>query len=209
MRGRLGKGAAADVVVVLGAFAVLGLVGGLLWWLAVDPAVYTIRRGEGGALMGELDLSKRFSADGWYSVIAIVGGFLSGVGLTWWRSRDFRLTTLLLVPGAALAAALMAYVGGLLGPGDTQVGIELAQPGDTVPVELAVSTSSVYLMWPIAVLAGALMVLWSSSVDPMSRRSSEPEPDAPRPSYAADPSPEQPPHDGEQDSWENAERTPR
>lgn len=156
-----GRQLVADVVVVLGAFLALGVVSGVAWSLLVDPAEYTKVPGGSGE-MGELDLAKRFGADGWYSVVAIVAGFLSGVGLTWWRTRDFRVTVALLVPGAALAAATMAYVGRLLGPGDS--GAALARVGrwDTVPVELVVSSLPVYLTWPIAVLAGALMVLWSS-----------------------------------------------
>ena len=112
--------------------------------------------------MGEMDLSKRFDADGWYSVIAIVAGFVAGLALTWWRSRDFRLTTIALVVGAALAAAVMAVVGRLLGPGDTSTALAAAARGQMVTVPLKGTAESGYLVWPIAVLAGALMVLWSS-----------------------------------------------
>ena len=115
MRRRLRQGPGADVVVVLGTFLLLGVVCGVLWWLLVDPAAYT-RTARGGAAMSEIELSKRFNADGWYAVIAIVAGFLSGLGLAWWRTRDFRLTTALLVPGAALAAWVMSVVGHGFGP---------------------------------------------------------------------------------------------
>lgn len=169
---RPGQGVLADVVAVLGTFLVVGVVCAFVWWLLVDPAEFTRTAGGGGA-MGEAQLAKRFDADGWYAVIAIVAGFLSGLGLTWWRSRDFRLTTVLLVPGAALAAATMAVVGRALGPGDPRVTLVHAAPGAMVPVQLAVASVSglphwlrwltpTYLMWPIAVLFGALMVLWSS-----------------------------------------------
>jgi hypothetical protein len=149
------------VLAVLGTFLVLGVACGVLWWLLVDPAEYT-RTLNGGGQMGEVDLSKRFNADGWYSVIAIVAGFLAGLGLTWWRSRDFRLTTVLLLPGAALAAAVMALVGRALGPGDPDVALASVQRGQAVPVQLVVDAAPGYLMWPVAVLFGALMVLWSS-----------------------------------------------
>lgn len=161
MRRRLGHGAGADLVAILGTFVVLGAVCGVIWWLVVDPAEFT-RTADGGAAMGEVQLSKRFNPDGWYSVIAIVAGFLSGLGLTWWRSRDFRLTTLLLVPGAALAAATMAVVGRALGPDNPHITLVDAPRGAMVPVQLAVTATPSYLMWPIAVLVGALMVLWSS-----------------------------------------------
>ncbi|HEU4514449.1 MAG TPA: hypothetical protein VFR87_15185 [Nocardioidaceae bacterium] len=166
-----GQGLVADVVVVLGTFLVLGIAAGVAWSLLVDPAEYTKVPGGSGA-MDELDLAKRFGADGWYAVIGIVAGFLAGVGVTWWRTRDFRVTTALLVPGAAVAAATMAYVGRLLGPGDSGAALAGVRRGDTVPVELAVSSLPVYLTWPIAVLAGALMVLWSSpGLPPLPRTS--------------------------------------
>lgn len=159
---RLGRGPLADVVTVLATFAVVGAVCGVLWWLLVDPAVYTRTLG-GGATMMEVELSKRFNADGWYSVIAIVAGFLTGLGVTWWRSRDPRLTTFLLLPGAALAAVVMATVGHALGPENPDVALAGVARGQSVPVELVVTATAGYLMWPVAVLFGALMVLWSST----------------------------------------------
>jgi hypothetical protein len=159
---RLGRGAAADAVVVLGTFLVVGLLCGLLWWLLVEPAEYTGGPG-GGLTMSELELSQRFNADGWYSVIALVVGFLSGLALTWWRSRDLLLTTLLLLPGAGVAALAMARVGGALGPEERDVASLAVQQGESVPVELTVLAWSSYLMWPIGVLFGAVMVLWSST----------------------------------------------
>lgn len=178
MRLRLRDGAASDVVAVLGSFVVLGALSGAVWWLLVHPAEFTVTRH--GPEMGELDLSRRFAVDGWYSVVAVVAGFGAGVGLTWWRSRDFRLTTVLVVVGAFVAAAVTAYVGGLLGPEDSDAVLAGAGRGDTVPVELTVSTLPVYLMWPVSVLAGALMVLWSSSrVEPLAEGSSENPPRGP------------------------------
>ena len=159
---RLGRGPLADVVTVLATFAVVGAVCGVLWWLLVDPAEYTRILG-GGATMMEVELSKRFNADGWYSVIAIVAGFLTGLGVTWWRSRDPWLTTFLLLPGAALAAAVMATVGHALGPENPDVALAGVARGQSVPVELVVTATAGYLMWPVAVLFGALMVLWSST----------------------------------------------
>jgi hypothetical protein len=157
---RLGRGAAADVFVVLGTFLVLGLLCGVLWWLLVEPAEF-VRGPRGGLSMSEVELSQRFNADGWYSVIALVAGFLSGLALTWWRSRDLLLTTVLLLPGAAVAAVTMAWVGGVLGPGEPDAA--LVQQGESIPVELTLLAASSYLMWPIGVLFGAVMVLWSSA----------------------------------------------
>lgn len=150
---------AKDALAVLGSLLVLGVVCGILWWLLVDPAMYT-KVAEGGS-MGEFDLGKRFDADGWYAVIAAVSGLVSGGLLTWWRSRDFLLTTVLLLLGAALAAASMAVTGRLLGPGNPDVALASVNVGEQVPEQLSVTATATYLVWPISVLVGALMVLWS------------------------------------------------
>lgn len=148
-----------DALIILGTFLVLGLVGGVVWWLLVDPAVYT-KVSQGGT-MAEQETGKRFDMDGWYSVVAAVLGAFAGTALTWWRVSDAVLTTLLVAVGAGLAAAVMSTTGQLLGPGDADVALAAAEVGETVPVELSVTAAAAYLVWPIAALAGALMVLWS------------------------------------------------
>ena len=155
------KKLSGDGVVVIGIFLVLGLAGGVLWWLLVDPAAYTKTRD--GGVMSEAALRRQFSADGVYAVIAAVTGLVTGLVLTWWRSRDPLLTSLLLVLGAALAAAVMALTGYLLGPGDPATALREARLGAQVPLRLEVDTLSVYLVWPVAVLAGALVVLLNSA----------------------------------------------
>ncbi len=152
-----------DVATVLGAYLALGLVCGLLWWLLVDPATFT-KVADGGS-MGELDLGKRFNGDAWYAVIGAVAGLASGVLLSWWRSRDLLLVTVLLLVGACLAAAVMSMTGHLLGPGDPDAALAAAKAGGRVPVELEVTAKASYLVWPIAALIGSLVVLWSPPRD--------------------------------------------
>ena len=153
------RAAASDVVVVLVVYLFLGLVCGALWWLLVDPATYT-KVSDGGS-MSELQLSKRFDGDAWYAVIGCLTGLASGVVLTWWRSRDFVLTTVLVAVGAGLAAAVMSLTGHLLGPGDPDAALAAARAGTQVPVPLEVTAAAGYLVWPIAALVGALVVLWT------------------------------------------------
>lgn len=153
--------AARDVVTILGAFLLLGVVCAVLWWLLFDPAVFTKLR-HGGS-MGEVQLAKQFNADGWYVVIGAVAGFLAGVLLTWWRSRDYLLTTALVTVGSVVAAGVMEVAGRLLGPGNPDAALAVAKVGAHVPVQLSVSGTATYLVWPIASLVGAVMVLWSSS----------------------------------------------
>ena len=153
--------ARGDAAVVLGVLLLLGLVGGVLWWLLVDPAAYTKTRT--GGVMSEADLSRQFSADGVYAVIAAVAGLVTGLVMSWWRSRDPLLTSVLLVLGAVLAAAVMALTGHLLGPGDPGAARRAAKVGPRVPIPLEVDAFTIYLVWPVAVLAGALVVLLNTT----------------------------------------------
>lgn len=165
-RGRhlVAPGARGDTVTVLGTHVVLGLVGAVAWWLLADPAYFTV--GEQGAVgMGELELGGRFETTGWFTVIAVVLGVPAGAALTWWRSRDPLMTAGLLVLGSALATAVMAQVGRLLGPVDPRAAAAAADVGERVPTDLVVGAPVGYLVWTIAALAGALMVLWSPSAD--------------------------------------------
>ena len=152
-----------DVTVVVGWFVLLGVVSGVLWWLLVSPAEFT--KLPSGGSMGEVDLGRRFNADGWYVVVAGVLGLVSGLGLSWWRSRDPLLTSLLLLVGSVAAAALMTVTGHLLGPGPTRAALAAAKVGARIPERLDVDTFVVYLSWPIAVLLGALVVLLGKDLD--------------------------------------------
>ena len=153
-------GALADVTVVLGVLAALGVLCGVLWWLLVTPAEFT-RVASGGGEMGEVDLGRRFSADGWYSVLAIGAGLPAGFALAWWRARDYLLTAGLLVLGSCLAAGLSLGVGFVLGPPQPDEVLLHAAAGVRVPVQLTVQAHTAVLLWPLAVLLGALVVLLS------------------------------------------------
>ncbi len=160
-----GSGAVRDVVAVLGVFAVAGVAAGVLWWLLVDPAMFTTGSG-GGLGMGEDELGKQFDDDGWFAVLGAGLGLLTGGVVTWWRSRDPLLTAGLVLVGAVLASLLAVRVGGLLGPPPpAQVAGGLA-PGTMVPTELVVTGRVLYLVWPVMAMLGTLVVLWAPVPEP-------------------------------------------
>lgn len=161
---------AQQAVIVVVALLVLGVLGGVVWSLVVTPAVFT--KLPTRDVMGEDQVGLRFGADGWYVVIGVLTAFVAGAVLARWRSGDLLVTCAALVVGGIGAAVVMAVTGHLLGPDDPQVALATAEVGARVPESLDVGmravrpfgaylrdTVSVYLAWPVGVLAGALVVL--------------------------------------------------
>ncbi len=150
----------SDAAWILGSYLVLGVVGAVLWWLLAEPAYFT-KAENGGLGMGEVQLGRRFNADGWYAVIAIVFGLLSGAALAWRHSRDHLVTAGLIVAGSVLAAFVMSTLGTWLGPAAPESVVAAAPIGARIPSQVEVTAPVNYLVWPIAVLVGMLTVLWS------------------------------------------------
>lgn len=149
-----------DALVVLLWFAVLGLVGGVIWEQVVPLAAFT-RTADNG-VMDEAELARQFGATGWFFLIASVGGLLSGLVLLLWRRRAPVLMVFLVALGGALATLVMVQVGLALGPPDPDEVLPRTAVGDRVPVQLTVGGAAVYFTWSIAALTGALLALWGS-----------------------------------------------
>src|SRR3712207_3480995 len=109
----------------------------------------------------EVALAHQFDDDGWYVVLAAVAGALAGGVLMLRRTRDPVVTVLLLVAGAAAAAWVMARVGTAVGPPDPTTLLARADPGTTADAQVEVHAIAAYVVWPIAALFGAVVVLWS------------------------------------------------
>ncbi|MDQ6687390.1 MAG: hypothetical protein M3Z50_07235 [Actinomycetota bacterium] len=147
-----------DALVVLVWFAVLGAAGALVWWRVTPLAAFT--RTSDNAVMGSTELAKQFSTDGWYFVIALVGGLLSGVVLMLWRRRHPLLTVVLVALGGGLAAWVMLRLGLVLGPPKPSTASTMRLPvGSRIPLQLAPQAPGVGFVWPVAALLGALGAL--------------------------------------------------
>jgi len=147
-----------DVVVILGVFAVAGLLAGVLWPHLVAPVKVT--RTDFGLLTGETALSNRFATDGWFAVLGAGIGLVLGGLLTWWRHADEMVTVIAVAIGAALASVIAAWVGHQLGPEDPTTVLRHAKVGATALDVVKVTTKSAYFVWPVMALVGALLVLW-------------------------------------------------
>lgn len=139
-------------------FAAVGLVGALVW-REVTPLPTFTRIGTTGS-MDEEQLSHQFSINGWFLVIAVVGGLLSGVALLLIRRRSPVVMVLLVALGGGLATLLMTQCGLAWGPADPSVALAHAQLGDKIPIRLEPDVNAVYFAWSIAALLGAAFALW-------------------------------------------------
>jgi hypothetical protein len=154
----------ADVAVVLGAGALLGLLAGVLLPQLADPV--TVTRTANGLVRDEVALSEQFDVDGWYSVLAAVGGLLLGAVMLAWRRTDEVVTLLAAVAGAFLASWLSAAVALALGPDDPTQELSGAADGATAPAALALTADVVHWVWPLFAVLGALLYL----ISPLSER---------------------------------------
>jgi len=139
-----------SVVVCLGAVAVFGLLGGLLWHLLTVTPAYTIGDDQ-GAIITERGLSQVFASDIWYIIISVVLALLLG-GVGWWLFRRLGWPGVLLTVVAGLAAGVICWqFGHLLGPNGFAERVSQANPGDRVPMDLSLDAPLLVLVWPAAV----------------------------------------------------------
>lgn len=152
--------ALAEAVLVVGLFAVAGVLGGLVW-SRVTKRVQVIK-GPSGVGIDEVELGHQFAADGWFVVVGGLAALLLGAAMMLWavvRRRQLVGTVLVLLAGAAAATVLMRLTGRLAGPGDPEAALAQAPVGATAPAQLGLHAPVADLTWMFAALVGALAVL--------------------------------------------------
>jgi hypothetical protein len=159
-RGRLRdpRAIALDVLVVLVWFAVAGALGAVIWSQVVTFPVVT-RTGDAASVAPD-QLVKQVGLDGWYFVVAAVGGLLSALVLMALRRRDPLLMVVLVTVGGALAAWLMIHLGQALGPADEVAALRKLPENGTVPMQLTLHAPGVAWAWPVFAALGAVVDLW-------------------------------------------------
>ena len=153
----------SDAGIVLAWFVVVAAVAAVIWWQVTPLPFFT--RTSSGAVMNPVQLGGRVAVDGWYTVLAVGFGVVSGVVLTAWRRRDPVLTVLLITCGAGLAGWLAERVGQWLGPAAPKDVLGRLAAGQHAPVQLVLSAQGAQLVWPMAALLGAIGVLWGTTAD--------------------------------------------
>lgn len=153
-RGRL----AAQLGLVMVAFALAGAIAGFVWERVWTPATGVVIDHQWRP-EDALALQQEFSGTGWYVVVGAAVGLLLGLAASLLVDRVPLLTLLAVVAGSALAGWLMLRVGVALGPADPQSLAAAAEDGTRLPAQLAVSGWSPFIAFPAGALVGLVIVL--------------------------------------------------
>ncbi len=149
---------ALDALVVAVWFAVAGAVGAVVWSkVTILPKV---QKSGGSATLAPVELLKQVGIDGWFFVIALVAGLVSGVLLLSWRRRDPLLMVLLVVLGGGLASWLMVHVGLWLGPVKELPALRALPDGGEVSMQLKLHAPGIAWVWSIGAALGSLLYVW-------------------------------------------------
>jgi hypothetical protein len=125
---------------VLGVFAVVGALGGWLWYRLWDVPHGVVSGHQW--YTSESGLRADFAGTGWYVAISVLAGLLLGGLAAWFLDRSELVTLAAVVGGSVLAAYLMLRVGYHLSPPDPDVLARTAPDGTKLDGALRVNS------WP-------------------------------------------------------------
>lgn len=131
-----------------------GVVGGVVWQAAAEPAVWTV---VGDRLaMGEDAAAAEVSVVLTFVVVGLVASAVVGFALHWWWRPSW--PAVLVIAGGLVASGFVAWqLGVAFGPPDPTSVTGLAE-GDTVPDRLSLPNPLAPLLaWPMGGLAGVLL----------------------------------------------------
>jgi len=149
------------VLLQVGLFVALGLIGGVLWWLLTPRPHYQVVSGQ--VSMDAIQVMKQVDADMWFAVISAGLGLLVGVVVALRRTPGPMGSVLFMTLGAGLAALLMWQMGELLTPDHLREQAKLLKPGQQLQVPLRLEAKAVLLVWPVSALCALGSLLWLRS----------------------------------------------
>jgi hypothetical protein len=133
--------------------AVLGIIGGLVW-SAVAPRALFVVTGHGVAYVVNPETSAFIAADGYFSLIAVVGGVIIGVAAYLLGVRRFGpLPAVGALAGATAAAFLAWWLGSSLGVAGFRHQLGISKPGALLRQPVDLGAHGALAFWPLA--AGA------------------------------------------------------
>lgn len=175
--GRAVAAHAGVAVLVIAALAVLGAGAGFLWHLVAPRAEYVLK--DGARAFTESVPTEPIAADGWFALIALAAGVLTGSLAQGVFHRRLLGAVVGLAVGGALAALVAWQVGHWFGAAEYQEAIRSARDGTKVLAPLDVRAKGVLTLWP---LAATLTVFLGMLIEELQRLLTRPrEPGAPPP----------------------------
>lgn len=146
----------ATAAIFAGIAVIVGLTGAVLWRLVVRLPAYVVQP-DGSATVSERALTEFFAGDAWFAAI----GMLAGVGLgiaTWRRFKAIGWPCAFLAAGLGLLAGVVCWqLGQVLGGVPFDERLAAANPGDTVPISLALRSPSALAVWAFAAVTPILL----------------------------------------------------
>jgi hypothetical protein len=139
----------ALVAVVVGT-AVLGVAAGFIW-AAVAPRAVIEVLGRGSADVVNPETSAFIAADGWFALLSVIGGIVSGLAGYLIAVRRHGAIAMAGVLAGAVAAALIAkWIGQLPGQAEVDHSLALGRAGTLLQQPLALGGIGVLAFWPLA-----------------------------------------------------------
>ena len=143
-------------LIVAGA-AVLGIAGGLVWAQVAPRALFMVSA-PGVAYVVNPETTAFIAADGWFSVVAAVGGVIIGAGGYLIGVRRYGPVPVAgILAGATAAAFLAAWVGGQVGLNAFRHQLGAAKAGALIRQPVVLGAHGALAFWPLA--AGAAVVI--------------------------------------------------
>ena len=136
----------------------LGVAAGFLW-AAVAPRPYLVMTGPGAAQVTSAESSAFIGGDGWYCLICLAGGIISGLVGYLIAVRGHHPVAMALVLLSGLAAALIAlWIGQHSGQASYHHLLSTLPAGRHLSASLSLGAHSAIALWPLAagIMAGAL-----------------------------------------------------
>ena len=165
---------AALAAVVLGT-VLLGVAAGFIW-AAVAPRAVIVVLGRGSADVVNPETSAFIAADGWFALLTVTGGVISGLAGYLIAVRRHGAIAMAGVLAGAVAAALIArWIGQMPGQAELNHSLALGRAGTELQEPLALGGIGVLAFWPLAagLVAGGtetISLLRERLQDPRPRR---------------------------------------
>jgi hypothetical protein len=135
---------------VLAGTALLGVAGGFLW-AAVAPRAALVTVAPGVVDMVDSETNAFIAADGWYCLICLVGGVISGLLGHWFAVRRYGPVAMAAVLIGALAAALITlWIGQQSGLATFHHLLATAPTGAHFHAQLVLGSRAAIAFWPLA-----------------------------------------------------------